>query len=80
MKVMKFGGISLGTTEGINKVKNIIGREHEPVIIVVSALYGITEQLLKAADYALNADRKYEMIFDLIQNQHHKIIDESNSL
>ncbi len=77
MKVMKFGGISLGTTEGINKVKNIIGQEHEPVIIVVSALYGITEQLLKAADYALNADRKYEMIFDLIQNQHHKIIDES---
>ena len=77
MKVMKFGGISLGTTEGINKVKNIIGREHEPVIIVVSALYGITEQLLKAADYALNADGKYEMIFDLIQNQHHKIIDES---
>ena len=73
---MKFGGVSLGTSEGIDKVKKIIGDEPQPVIIVVSALYGVTEQLLQTAYYALHANNKYEMMFDVIQNQHHKIIEE----
>ena len=74
---MKFGGVSLGTSEGVNKVKNIIGDEAQPVIIVVSALYGVTEQLLQAADYAVSANKKYELIFDTLQNQHYKIIEET---
>ena len=74
---MKFGGVSLGTSEGIRKVKSIISEEQQPVIIVVSALYGVTEQLLKAADYALSGDKKHEMVFDIIQNQHHRIIEET---
>ncbi len=74
---MKFGGVSLGTSEGIDNVKKIIGDESQPVIIVVSALYGVTEQLLLTANFALQADKKYEMIFDIIQNQHHKILEEA---
>ena len=49
MKVMKFGGISLGTSEGIKKVIDIIGSENQPVVIVVSALYGVTEQQIGRA-------------------------------
>ena len=44
MKVMKFGGISLGTSDAIDKVKNIILSEHQPIVMVVSAFYGVTEQ------------------------------------
>lgn len=73
---MKFGGISLGTSDAIYKVKDIIGDEIQPVVIVVSALYGVTEQLLQAANYALNTDKTYEMIYDIIQNHHNEIINE----
>ncbi|MFA6863780.1 MAG: bifunctional aspartate kinase/homoserine dehydrogenase I [Dysgonamonadaceae bacterium] len=77
MKVMKFGGISLGTSEGIDKVKDIIAEETQPVVIVVSALYGVTEMLLQAAEYALRADKKHEMVFSMIQNLHTDIIEKS---
>ena len=73
---MKFGGVSLGTSEGIKKVKEIIGGESQPVVIVVSAIYGVTEQLLIAADCALRSDKSYEIIFDTIQSKHNKIIEE----
>ncbi len=74
---MKFGGISLGTSDAIDKVKDIIGAESQPVVIVVSALYGVTEELLQAANCALNADKRYREIFDVLQNRHYKIIDET---
>ena len=76
MKVMKFGGISLGTSDAIGKVKDIIGAESQPVVIVVSALHGVTEQLLLAANYALNSDKRYEAVFELLQNSHNSIIEE----
>ena len=74
---MKFGGISLGTSDAIDKVKDIIGAESQPVVIVVSALYGVTEELLQAANCALNADKSYREIFDVLQNRHNEIIDET---
>lgn len=80
---MKFGGISLGTSEGIKKVKDIIAGESKPVVVVVSALYGVTEQLLQAADYAVRSDSKQEDFYVRIKNLHHEIIDktvESDSL
>ncbi len=73
---MKFGGISLGTSDAIDKVKSIIGAESQPIVIVVSALYGVTEQLLQAANYALSADKTYEETYDAILNHHNEIIDD----
>ena len=49
MKVMKFGGTSAGTPESMLLVKKIVESEKEPVIVVVSALGGITDRLLLAA-------------------------------
>lgn len=77
MKVMKFGGISLRTSDAIKKVKDIIGAENQPVVIVISALYGVTEQLLEAASHALNNNKRYEVTFDNIQNYHIQIIEET---
>ena len=49
MKVLKFGGSSVGTPERIQSVKQIAEREKGPVLIVVSALHGITDQLERLA-------------------------------
>ena len=45
MKVLKFGGTSVGSTESIRCVKKIVEAIEEPVIVVVSALGGITDKL-----------------------------------
>ena len=42
MKVLKFGGTSVGTVESLRNVKSIVEGQEEPVIVVVSALGGIT--------------------------------------
>ena len=64
MKVMKFGGTSVGNPESLQLVKKIIESEKEPVIVVVSALDGITDRLLLAADFALNNNPGYKSILD----------------
>ena len=45
MKVMKFGGTSVGSVNSILSVKQIVEAVEEPVIVVVSALGGITRQV-----------------------------------
>ncbi len=49
MKVLKFGGTSVGSAENIKKVKQIVLNQNENVIVVVSALGGITDKILTAA-------------------------------
>ncbi len=73
---MKFGGVSLGTSNAIDKVRDIIGAEDQPVVVVVSALYGVTEELLQAAKYALGNDKTYETIYNTLHNRHNDIIEE----
>ena len=76
MKVMKFGGTSAGTPESMLLVKNIIEAEKEPVIVVVSALGGVTDRLLLAADFALNANPGYQSILEEIIFRHEEMIRE----
>ena len=52
MKVMKFGGTSVGSVESILNVKKIVESQTEPVIVVVSALGGITDSLIRASSMA----------------------------
>ena len=49
MKVLKFGGTSVGSAENIRKVKEIVKSQTDDVIVVVSALGGITDKILAAA-------------------------------
>ena len=46
---MKFGGTSVGSVESILSVKRIVERQTEPVIVVVSALGGITDKLIRTS-------------------------------
>ena len=52
MKVLKFGGTSVGSAANIKRVKEIVQNQNEDVLVVVSALGGITEKLLTAAPSA----------------------------
>ena len=60
MKVLKFGGTSVGSIESILSLKAIVEKEAEkqPVIVVVSALGGITDKLLSTAQLALNGEER----------------------
>ena len=49
MKVMKFGGTSVGSVNSILSVKRIVEAVDEPVIVVVSALGGITDKLINTS-------------------------------
>ena len=57
MKVLKFGGTSVGSVESVLKVKDIVEAQLEPVIVVVSALGGITDQLIRPARWLWRATR-----------------------
>ena len=57
MKVLKFGGTSVGSVNSILSVKKIVEAIEEPVIVVVSALGGITDKLLATSTMACLRER-----------------------
>ena len=71
---MKFGGTSVGSVDSILKVKKIVEAEKEPVIVVVSALGGITDQLIRTAAMATGGDIAYEAEFDCMVRRHDDMI------
>ena len=73
---MKFGGTSVGSVDSILKVKQIVEAEKEPVIVVVSALGGITDQLIRTAAMATKGDIAYETEFDSLVRRHESMIND----
>jgi len=67
MKVMKFGGTSVGSPERIKGVASLITRSGEPVFIVLSAMSGTTNSLVEISDYLYkkNTDGANEVINNL---------------
>lgn len=76
MKVLKFGGSSVGTASSILSVKRIVEAVNEPVIVVVSALGGITDQLISTSKMAAAGDASYENNFREIVYRHVEMIKE----
>lgn len=74
MKVMKFGGTSVGSVDSILKVKQIVEAAEEPVIVVVSALGGITDKLINTSQMAANGDAEYEKEHREIVNRHIEMV------
>ncbi|MGI6073614.1 MAG: bifunctional aspartate kinase/homoserine dehydrogenase I [Fermentimonas sp.] len=74
MKVMKFGGTSVGSPEGLRLVKDIIESQIDTAIVVVSAFSGVTDKLLLAADFALNNNISYKTILEEVIVSHKDII------
>ena len=74
MKVLKFGGTSVGSVKSLKNVKQIVEACQEPVIVVVSALGGITDKLLETARQAAAGLPDYEDNLREIVARHHDII------
>ena len=74
MKVMKFGGTSVGSVDSILSVKRIVEAQQEPVIVVVSALGGITDQLIRTGKMAVDGDPLYQKSFWEIAQRHEDMI------
>ena len=76
MKVLKFGGTSVGTAEALQQVKRIVEGRSESVIVVVSALGGVTDRLLDAAGMAEKGDGAYVSAFEAIAARHRTVLGE----
>ena len=77
MKVLKFGGTSVGSVKSILSLKKIVETEArtQPVVVVVSALDGITDKLIATSQMAKNGDEHYREEFDAMVSRHHQMID-----
>jgi aspartokinase/homoserine dehydrogenase 1 len=74
MKVLKFGGTSVGSAENIRKVKSIVENQNCDVIVVVSALGGITDKILAAARKAAKGDDNFHNDLAEIKSRHQEVI------
>ena len=74
MKVLKFGGTSVGSTEGILNVKKIVEAESDSVIVVISAVGGITDKLINASKAAAQGDAGYRDLYAEIIDRHNSLI------
>ncbi|WP_278818929.1 bifunctional aspartate kinase/homoserine dehydrogenase I [Leyella stercorea] len=77
MKVLKFGGTSVGSVESILSLKAIVEKEaqEQPIIVVVSALGGITDKLIATSVLAQKGDESWKDEFQTMVERHHKMID-----
>lgn len=76
MKVLKFGGTSVGTVDSLRSVKRIVESNATPIIVVVSALGGLTDRLIVTAHKAASGDESYRDDIAAIAERHHNIINE----
>ncbi|MBQ0048137.1 MAG: bifunctional aspartate kinase/homoserine dehydrogenase I [Prevotellaceae bacterium] len=75
MKVLKFGGTSVGSVESILNLKKIVEACDEPVVVVVSALGGITDKLINTSKLAVTGDPAYLTSYTEMVERHHQMID-----
>lgn len=76
MKVLKFGGTSVGTVESLRNVKKIVESIEDPAIVVVSALGGLTDRLIAVAKNASAGDADFSKELEGFAKRHHAIINE----
>ncbi len=76
MKILKFGGTSVGSIESFNQVINIISEKHkqDKIAVVVSAIGGVTDKLIKSVELAAQKDSAYKSIIEEIKIIHFKFL------
>ena len=73
MKILKFGGSSVATPESILKVKDIVSSRREAPIVVVSALGGVTDQLIRASQMAEAGEDGFRAELAALRERHHDV-------
>ncbi len=73
MKVLKFGGSSVGNSERIRKVIEIISIQQRPVVVVVSALQGVTDTLKNISESAARHEPDYRERLENLYLRHSNV-------
>lgn len=78
MKILKFGGSSVGTPDALNRVTEIIleRQQSDRLVVVVSAFRGITDQLIEMANQASVGNEAFHDILNEIEERHYQAINE----
>ena len=77
MNVLKFGGSSVGSAERIKKVNEILierVKNGQKIVVVFSAVKGVTDKLIEASKMAAQGDDDYQSIIDELQTIHVDIV------
>ncbi|MBR6283978.1 MAG: aspartate kinase [Muribaculaceae bacterium] len=74
MKVLKFGGTSVGSIESLRHVKEIVESCPGQVMVVVSALGGVTNQLIEMTNMSIARDTHYEALLEQVRQRHLDVI------
>ena len=74
MKVLKFGGSSVGTPESVLQVKQIVDRLDSPAVVVVSALGGVTDLLISLSAQAVDPTADYLTTLEELHTRHDKMV------
>ncbi|WP_213276986.1 bifunctional aspartate kinase/homoserine dehydrogenase I [Chryseobacterium indologenes] len=76
MKVLKFGGTSVAHSQNILLVEKIIKDESlkNKIVVIVSALHGVTDQLIRAAELASVKDENYIQIVQNLEEKHISLV------
>ena len=74
MNVLKFGGSSVGTAAAMLQVKQIVSSRSDSVIVVVSALGGVTDMLLAVAALAARGDGSYAADLEALRRRHMELL------
>jgi len=75
MKVLKFGGSSVANAENFLKVKSIICAHEKECVVVVSALGGITDQLIRISTLAESGDESFRQELSQMRQRHYECCD-----
>ncbi len=76
MKVLKFGGTSVGSPASVRRLKQIVESSEESLVVVVSALGGVTDRLISTSRLAVSGDAAYEEEYQQIVLRHTNLIKE----
>ena len=74
MKVLKFGGTSVATSESLSNVIKIVKNQKSAVVVVVSAFRGVTDLLIEMLSLAQSGDEKYKDSLSKVEKLHIEII------
>lgn len=81
MRVLKFGGTSVGTVERLGSVIDIIknASKRDQIIVVLSALGGVTDCLIAATGKAKAGDDSWQNMLEGIQERHYEALTKLSS-
>ncbi|ADQ16393.1 aspartate kinase [Leadbetterella byssophila DSM 17132] len=77
MRILKFGGTSVGTVQSITEVADIIQKKHsksQGLVAVFSAMSGVTNKLIEAGNLAATGKSSYQEILKTIEDRHFEVI------